>query len=111
MSQPVITPLLTIIIPTYSRPHLLGQAVQSALGQKLEGEPEESIEVIVVDDASPQPVDILKNARLKVVRLSQNQGIAAARNVGLKAAKGRYVTYLDDDDQLLPNMANLTLTA
>ena len=115
MIQPVITPLLTIIIPTYNRPHLLGRAVQSALMQKIEGELEGSIEVVVIDDASPQPVEIpaevTDSSRLRIVRLSRNQGGAAARNVGLREAKGRYVTYLDDDDQLLPAMANLSLMA
>lgn len=115
MMQTVIPPLLTIIIPTYNRPHLLGRAVQSALIQKIEGELEESIEIIVVDDASPQPVElpaeITDRSRFRIVRLAQNQGISATRNVGLKEAKGRYVTYLDDDDQLLPAMANLSLTA
>lgn len=105
------TPLLTIIIPTYNRPQLLQRAVESALVQKIKDELEESIEVVVVDDGSPQPVTLLEIPRLRIVRLTQNQGVAAARNAGLKAAKGRYVTYLDDDDQLLPDMAELSLTA
>ena len=105
------SPLLTIIIPTYNRPQLLQRAVKSALAQKIEGEPEESIEVVVIDDGSPQPVTLPEMPRLRIVRLPRNQGVAAARNAGLRAAKGRYVTYLDDDDQLLPDMANVSLTA
>ncbi len=46
-------PLLSIIIPTYNRPHLLLRAVNSALAQTVE-----DIEVIVVDDASPEPVQL-----------------------------------------------------
>lgn len=98
--------LLSIIIPTYNRPQFLPRAVESALQQTVE-----EVEVIVVDDGSKEPVTLPENSRLQVIRLSQNSGNAVARNVGLKAAKGQYVTYLDDDDQLLPNMAQVSLDA
>ena len=98
--------LLSIIIPTYNRPQFLPRAVNSALQQTVE-----EVEVIVVDDGSEEPVTLPKHSQLKVIRLSQNSGNAVARNVGLKAAKGQYVTYLDDDDQLLPNMAQVSLDA
>lgn len=98
--------LLSIIIPSYNRPHFLPRAVKSALQQTIE-----EVEVIVVDDGSDEPVTLAEHPRLKVIRLSQNSGNAVARNVGLKAAKGQYVTYLDDDDQLLPNMAQVSLDA
>ena len=98
--------LLSIIIPTYNRPQFLPRAVESALQQTVE-----EVEVIVVDDGSEEPVTLPKHSQLKVIRLSQNSGNAVARNVGLKAAKGQYVTYLDDDDQLLPNMAQVSLDA
>ena len=88
--------LLSIIIPTYNRPQFLPRAVNSALQQTVE-----EVEVIVVDDGSDEPVTLPEHSQLKVIRLSQNSGNAVARNVGLKAAKGQYVTYLDDDDQLL----------
>ena len=98
--------LLSIIIPTYNRPQFLPRAVESALQQTVE-----EVEVIVVDDGSEEPVTLPEHSQLKVIRLSQNSGNAVARNVGLKAAKGQYVTYLDDDDQLLPNMAQVSLDA
>lgn len=99
-------PLLSIIIPTYNRPHLLPRAVNTALAQTLE-----DIEVIVVDDASNEPVNLLADPRLKVIRLPKNQGTAAARNIGAKTARGRWITYLDDDDELLPHMAKVSLEA
>ena len=98
--------LLSIIIPTYNRPHFLPRAVNSALQQTMK-----EVEVIVVDDGSDEPVSLPEHSRLSVIRLVKNSGNAVARNVGLKAAKGQYVTYLDDDDQLLPNMAQLSLDA
>ncbi|MBW4557397.1 MAG: glycosyltransferase [Trichormus sp. ATA11-4-KO1] len=98
--------LLSIIIPTYNRPHLLPRAVNTALAQTVE-----DVEVIVVDDASNQPVNLSEHPRLKIIRLPKNGGTAAARNVGAKAASGRWITYLDDDDELLPHMAEVSLKA
>lgn len=46
-----------------------------------------------------------------MIRQPENRGVSAARNVGAKAAKGRWITYLDDDDVLLPNMAEISLNA
>jgi hypothetical protein len=98
------SPRLSIIIPTYNRPHLLPQAVDSALAQTIE-----DFEVIVVDDASPQPINLPQHPWLQVIRLPENKGPSAARNMGAKAAKGRWVTFLDDDDRLLPHAAQVVL--
>ncbi|VEP15839.1 Glycosyl transferase family 2 [Hyella patelloides LEGE 07179] len=98
--------LLSIIIPSYNRPQLLPLAVKSALAQTIE-----NFEVIVVDDCSPQPVSLPEHPRLRVIRLERNQGGAAARNIGINAAKGHWITFLDDDDRLLPNMAEVSLQA
>jgi glycosyltransferase involved in cell wall biosynthesis len=99
-------PSLSIIIPTYNRPHLLPRAVQSVLAQTVE-----DLEVVVVDDGSPEPVKLPEHPRLRVVRLPENRGTAAARNAGAASARGRWITYLDDDDQLLPHMAEVSLAA
>lgn len=102
--------LLTVIIPTYNRPDLLMRAVQSALAQAVDL-PVDSLEIVVVDDGSDVPVSLLEDRCLRLIRLPQNRGGAAARNEGAKVAQGRYVTYLDDDDQLLPGMAAAVLKA
>lgn len=99
-------PLISIIIPTYNRPQLLPRAVKSALEQTVD-----DLEVVVVDDASAEPVNLPEHPRLKIVRLSVNSGIATARNAGALAARGRWLAYLDDDDQLLPHMAEVSLEA
>ena len=99
-------PLISIIIPTYNRPHLLPRAVNSALAQTVE-----DLEVIVVDDASPEPVQLPEHPKLRIIRLPENSGGAAARNAGAKAAYGRWLTYLDDDDELLPHMVKVSLEA
>ncbi|MEO1300540.1 MAG: glycosyltransferase family 2 protein [Cyanobacteria bacterium J06636_16] len=99
-------PLLSIIIPTYNRPDLLSRAVNSALAQTLK-----EIEVVVVDDGSVPAVDLPEQDRLRVIRLDPNQGGSAARNRGAEAARSRWITYLDDDDVLLPEMAAKALEA
>jgi glycosyltransferase involved in cell wall biosynthesis len=92
-------PLVTAIIPTYNRAHVICEAVESALGQTYA-----HIEVIVVDDGSKD--DTL--ARLKQygdrlhVIVQPNKGPAAARNVGIAAAQGEFIAFLDSDDLWLP---------
>lgn len=98
--------LLSIIIPTYNRPQLLLRAVNSALAQTIK-----DFEVVVVDDCSKEPVDLPEHSRLKIIRLSKNQGGSAARNIGMKEAKGKLITFLDDDDELLPDMAERSVKA
>lgn len=100
MSQPTVT----IIIPTYNRPHLLKQAVKSALNQTFE-----DTEILVVDDASPKPIQLPEYPQVRVVRSPQNQGIAGARNMGAKLASGRWLTFLDDDDELFPTALETSL--
>jgi hypothetical protein len=100
------SPQLSIIIPTYNRPGLLPQAVRSALAQTFQ-----DLEVIVVDDASDRFPELPDDPRLRVIHLEQSRGGAGARNVGTEAARGRWVSYLDDDDSLLPHMAEVSLAA
>ena len=99
-------PLLSIIIPTYNRPRLLPRAVNSALNQSLT-----DFEVIVVDDCSTMAVELPQHPQLQIIRLPKNRGGAAARNIGTTTARGRWITFLDDDDELLPDMAAISLAA
>jgi glycosyltransferase involved in cell wall biosynthesis len=100
-------PLATIVIPTRDRPHLLERAVRSALAQTVE-----DVQVVVVDDASAEPVRLgLEDPRLLVVRNHRPLGASAARNAGLRAAEGAWVTFTDDDDELLPGMVQTSLEA
>ena len=97
-------PLLSIIIPTHNRPHLVSRALSSALEQTME-----DLEVIIVDDGSEPALDLPPNPRVRLIRLEKSRGSAAARNIGTNEARGRWVTYLDDDDRLLREMATLSL--
>ncbi len=102
----MVQPIVSIIIPTYNRPQLVKRAVKSALNQTFE-----NTEVLVVDDASPEPIELPEFPQVRVMRSPQNQGIAGARNTGAKLASGRWVTFLDDDDELLPTALATVLEA
>ncbi len=102
----MVQPQLSVIIPTHNRPHLLPLAVRSALQQTYP-----DLEVVVVDDASAPPVQLPDDPRVRIIRLDPGQGGAGARNAGTAAARGRWVTYLDDDDVLLPHMAEASMAA
>jgi hypothetical protein len=93
------TPLVSVIVPTYGRAAMLAEALGSVAAQTVE-----HLECIVVDDAGPDAVetDALPDARFTLIRLPQNRGPSAARNVGLRAARGEYVAFLDDDDVFTP---------
>lgn len=104
--EPPEDPRLTIVIPTRNRHALLVGAVESALGQTLP-----DIEVLVVDDVSTTPVKLAPHPRLRCVRLEQHSGMSGTRNAGLAEARGRWVTFLDDDNRLLPELAARSLAA
>jgi glycosyltransferase involved in cell wall biosynthesis len=97
-------PLFSVIIPTFGRTRYLQEAVASVLAQDIG-----DLECIVVDDASPEPVSVPRDARVRVVRRGTNGGPAAARNTGLLEARGRFVSFLDDDDLYTPERLSLAL--
>lgn len=98
---------VSVVIPTYKNRGGLTHSVDSALAQDYEG----LIEVIVVDDNDPNGDDRKKTETLmqkysdnhKVIYIchEKNKNGAAARNTGIKASKGDYIAFLDDDDIFL----------
>jgi glycosyltransferase involved in cell wall biosynthesis len=99
-------PLLSIVIPTYNRPEMVLRAVESALAQSVR-----QIEVIVVDDGSKTPPTLPDHPRLSLITIPENRGGAYVRNFAARAATGRWITFLDDDDLMLPNLAMVSLQA
>ncbi|MGG7646400.1 glycosyltransferase family 2 protein [Rhodovulum sp. YNF3179] len=97
-------PVISVVLPTYNRQRLLNRAIKSVLAQSLE-----DIECIVVDDASTdetkQMVLSLANedSRIRYFRHPTNQHVSRARNTGIDASFGKYISFLDDDDEFLPN--------
>jgi len=88
-------PLVSAIIPTYNRANLVGEAIESVLGQTYP-----HVEVIVVDDGSTDDT-VVRLAqfgnRIRVVA-QDNAGPAAARNRGIAMCNGQFVAFLDSDD-------------
>ena len=94
---------LTIIIPTYKRSEFLCRAIDSIL--KNSGD----YEIIVVDDNDEDSTfrrdneknleKYLKNNEIIYLKHKKNKNGAAARNTGIKKARGKYITFLDDDDE------------
>jgi len=91
--------LISVIIPTYNRSQLLPRAVDSVLSQK-----GAKFELIIVDDGSTEKLpDILchPSSGLRIFR-QENKGPAAARNLGIKEARGEWIAFLDSDDEWKP---------
>jgi glycosyltransferase involved in cell wall biosynthesis len=107
MTEKNARPQVTIVIPTHDRPHLAERAVRSALAQD-----QAAVEVIVVDDGSTPPYrPTVSDERLRVFRSDASKGGNAARNLGLAHARGEWITFLDDDDELHPRMVRTSLEA
>lgn len=90
-------PLVSIIIPTYNRASLVGNAIRSALNQTYQ-----PCEVIVVDDGSGDNTAEVVSAfgsRVRYLR-QQNSGVEAAMNAGAQVMTGEYLCFLGDDDLL-----------
>ncbi len=94
-------PKVSVIMPTYNRPDLLKKAIGSVLNQTYQ-----DFELIVVDDCPEKPAeDIIRafnNEKIVYIKQDRNRGGAAARNLGIKNAKGEFIAFLDDDDEWLP---------
>ncbi|QDQ88736.1 glycosyltransferase [Alcaligenaceae bacterium SJ-26] len=99
MHAKVKAPFFSVILTTYNRPELLRHTLDSLKGQKFTG-----FEVIVVNDNGMPVEDVISDYELDVTYLKQglNMGLSQARNAGLKIARGKYITYIDDDDIYLP---------
>jgi glycosyltransferase involved in cell wall biosynthesis len=92
-------PFFSIIIPTYNRAHILGEAVDAVIGQSFN-----DWELIIADDGSTDDTEkkigvYLKDKRI-VYQKQINGGVCAARNHGASLAKGEYLIFLDSDDRV-----------
>ena len=101
-------PKVSVIIPTYNRPDLIGPAIQSVLDQTYK-----DFELIVVDDGVEERAEkVVKSFYDERIRYIQNEmscGGGAARNTGIKKAKGEFIAFLDDDDQWVPEKLEIQM--
>ncbi len=100
--------ILSVIIPTWNRAHLVCDAINSTLNQR-PGE----VEVIVVDDASndgtAETLTRIYGDWIQLMRLTNRGGAGAARNAGAALARGQFVAFLDSDDVWLPGKLDAEL--
>lgn len=93
--------LVSVIIPAYNRASTITRAIDSVLNQTYK-----NFEIIIVDDGSldntKQLVESIKDKRMVYIKHPLNEGGSAARNTGIKVAKGQYIAFLDSDDEWLP---------
>jgi len=104
MSNEQENPLVSVVIPTYKRPDMLGRAIDSVLNQTYD-----NIEIIVVDDNDEnskyrkETEEFMRKYadvdNLVYLKHKNNSGAAAARNTGMKYSKGEFISFLDDDDE------------
>src|SRR5262249_13181427 len=95
-----VSPQFSVVIPVYNRADTLSRVLRSVLAQTFQ-----DFEIVVVDDGSkddPKSVcDSFHDPRIRYLR-QENRGGGAARNAGIDAARGRFVAFLDSDDEFLP---------
>ena len=98
-------PLVSVIIPVYNGARFLRAALESVFAQTYR-----PLEVIVIDDGSADDSGVIAQSFPEVRYIRQeNQGVAAARNNGLKAARGEFFAFLDQDDLWTPEKLKLQL--
>jgi len=97
---------VSVIIPTYNRAHVLREAIDSVLTQRYS-----DLELLVVDDGSTDHTkEVVSSYASKLTYIYQeHKGVSAARNRGIKHAKGDYLSFLDSDDLWLPDKLSLQM--
>jgi glycosyltransferase involved in cell wall biosynthesis len=95
----VSSPIVSVVMPTYNRAHLLPDVIASILNQDYR-----DLELLVVDDGSTDQTEQVIHARqeldgrLRYLKLSENKGIGFARQAGLENVSGKYIAMADSDD-------------
>ena len=102
-----MNPLISVVVPVYNVESYLEKCIESILSQTYR-----NLEIILVDDGSTDSSGKIcekykgKSSLISVIHTA-NKGQAAARNTGIKLAKGEYITFVDSDDVISPNMITL----
>ena len=94
-------PKVSVIMPTYNRARFIKDAIKSVLNQSFK-----DFELIIINDGSTDATEKIilkfKDPRIIYIKKKKNKGLPSARNLGISRARGRYISYLDDDDIYYP---------
>lgn len=103
-------PEVSVVIPTHNRAEFLRPAIQSVLAQTYQ-----DFEIIIIDDGSTDNTqNVVRNfhdQRIKYVRYETNRGEALSRNAGILRSEGKYIAFLDDDDEWFPEILEMQVKA
>lgn len=92
-----MAPLISVVIPLYNKEKLVARTLQTVLAQTFT-----DFEVVIVDDGSTDSsaaiVESFSDSRIRLIR-QKNGGVSAARNKGIEEASGKYIAFLDADDE------------
>lgn len=104
------SPLVSIIMPAYNSAAFIAESIKSVQAQSIE-----NWELLIIDDASTDDtLNIIKefkeeDQRIQYYNLPANQGTGFARNIGIKASRGKYISFLDSDDLWKPHKLRIQL--
>ena len=96
---------ISLILPVYNVESYLAECLHSLIKQDID-----DYEIICIDDKSPDnSIKILEQYRescskIKIIRNKKNMGLSTSRNIGLRAARGKYILFVDSDDYIKPNI-------
>ncbi len=99
---------VSVIVPTFNRPEMLKKALKSILNQTYQ-----NFEIVVINDGGENVSNLIRkfqDHRIKYIEHEKNRGMAAARNTGIKIARGKYIALLDDDDLFYPNHLKVAMS-
>lgn len=98
----IINEKISVIIPTYNRGNIIGNSIKSVLNQTYK-----NLEVIIIDDGSTdntkEIISKFEDERIRYIKLDENRGGSNARNIGIKIAHGKYISFQDSDDIFYPD--------
>ncbi|GAB6844083.1 GT2 family glycosyltransferase/glycosyltransferase involved in cell wall biosynthesis [Methylorubrum rhodinum] len=104
------TDLVSVVMPVFNREKIVAEAIQSVLAQTYA-----NFEFLIVDDGSADDsVAVIKSfddPRIRLIELAQNSGVSAARNAGLREARGPFIAYIDSDNVWSPHYLAVMLDA
>lgn len=105
-----MNPKVSVVIPTYKRPHLIGRAIKSVLNQTYQ-----NFEIVIIDDSpndeTEKVVKSFNDIRIKYTRNKIRRGFSGAKNQGVEESNqdSKYIAFLDDDDEWLPKFLEKTV--